>query len=254
MVCTKRKVVEEVDQMKGVLLAGGYGTRLGELTQVTNKHLLGIFSQPMIYYPIRTLVRAGINEILIVTGREHMGDMMRVLGSGEQFKTNFTYKIQDEAKGIAHALLLAEGFCNADNIAVILGDNLFEDDFKKDVEEFEQLTQGAKVFLKEVTDPERFGVAEVEGNRIFAIVEKPKEPISNLAVTGLYFYDPMVFDVIKRQITSARGELEITDTNESYIDQGDLYFRELKGFWSDMGTYDSLLRSSIFCSKKKRGG
>jgi len=233
--------------MKGIVLAGGHGTRLGELTKVTNKHLLAVGMLPMMYYPIQTLINAGITDIMIVTGKEHMGDMMEVLGSGERFKANFTYKVQDFASGIASALLLAEGFTNGENLAVILGDNLFEDNFKRDVEEFDQLTQGAKVFLKEVADPKRFGVAEVLDKYIVSIEEKPQKPKSHLAVTGLYFYDPMVFDVIKRQIPSDRGELEITDTNESYISQGDLYYRILECFWSDMGTYESLLRSSIFC-------
>jgi len=227
--------------MKGILLAGGHGTRMGQLTQVTNKHLLAVGKYPMIFYPIRTLTTAGIYDIMVVTGREHMGDVLQTLGSGKEFGASFTFRVQDEASGIAHALLLAEAFANNDDIAVILGDNFFEDNFEKAVNDFRA---GAQIFIKEVPDPERFGVAEIDQGKVLSIVEKPKFPKSNLAVTGLYFYNFEVFDFIKEQEYSPRRELEITHTNQKYMDEGELEYTIVQGYWSDMGTPQSLLAAA----------
>jgi len=234
--------------MRGIILAGGKGTRLGMSTEVTNKHLLNVGIFPMIYYPLQTLITAGIQDILIVTGKEHMGDFLELLGGGSRFGVSFTFRVQEEVGGIAEALLLAESFANDESIAVVLGDNYFEDNFKKDVENF---NGGAKVFLKEVPDPERFGIANIEDNKIIKIVEKPNDPKSNLAITGFYIYDWNVFDYIKEQEYSLRKELEITDTNQKYLENEDLEFRVLKGFWSDMGTPLSLLKTSIFLANKE---
>lgn len=228
--------------MKGIILAGGTGSRLYPLTKVTNKHLLPVYDKPMIYYPLQTLVAAGIKDIMIVSGRGHVGHFLELLGSGKEFGVRLTYEIQEGAGGIAEALGLAESWAGTDNVAVILGDNIFQDDIRKDVESFEG---GAKIFLKEVTDAHRFGVAEVKGNRVLGIEEKPKKPKSNLAVTGLYLYDAGVFEVIKTLKPSGRGELEITDVNNAYIRRGAMEFAALKGFWSDAGTFESLLRASV---------
>jgi len=234
--------------MKGIILAGGRGTRLGMATEVTNKHLLCCGSFPMIYYPLQTLRSAEIEDILIVTGAEHMGDFMELLGGGSRFGVNFIYRVQESPGGIAEALLLGESFANDESIAVILGDNYFEDIFAKDVEDF---CGGAKIFLKEVPDPERFGIADIKKNKIIKITEKPQKPKSNLAVTGFYLYDWNVFDYIKEQEYSLRRELEISDTNNKYLENGDLDYRILKGFWSDMGTPNSLLKTSIFLANKE---
>lgn len=228
--------------MKGIILAGGTGSRLYPLTKVTNKHLLPVYDKPMIYYPLQTLIAAGIKDIMIVSGRGHVGHFLELLGSGKEFGVRLTYEIQEGAGGIAEALGLAESWAGTDNVAVILGDNIFQDDIRKDVESFEG---GAKIFLKEVTDAHRFGVAEVKGNRVLGIEEKPKKPKSNLAVTGLYLYDAGVFEVIKTLKPSGRGELEITDVNNAYIRRGAMEFSVLKGFWSDAGTFESLLRASV---------
>jgi len=227
--------------MKGVILAGGKGTRLGESTRVTNKHLLPVYDKPMIFYPINTLKNAGIKKILIITGPEHMGDFLELLGSGKDFSLDFTYKVQDEALGIAHALSLAEDFACGEDIVIILGDNIIQDDISEHVQNF---TAGAKIFLKEVPDPNRFGVAETKDNKIVAIEEKPQSPKSNLAVIGLYIYDNQVFDIIKTLKPSARGEYEITDVNNAYIQNSSMSFAILKGFWSDAGTKESLLKAS----------
>ncbi len=235
--------------MHGIILAGGKGTRLGSCCEVTNKHLLGVYNKPMIFYPLQTLINAGIEDILIVTGKEHMGQMLELLGSGKKFGVAFSFRVQDSSGGIAEALLLAEFFANEDNIAVILGDNYFEDSLKEDIGDFKA---GAKVFLKEVPDPERFGVAEIGNGKIIKIVEKPVKPRSNLAVTGLYLYDWRVFDFIKEQEYSSRGELEITHTNQRYLEDGNLEYRVLGGFWSDMGTPQTLLLTSIFIANKKK--
>ncbi len=228
--------------MKGVILAGGTGSRLMPLTKVTNKHLLPVGDKPMIYYPIERLVGAGIEELLIVTGVEHMGDVVGLLGSGRDFGCRFTYKVQDEAGGIAQALGLAENFAGGDRIAVILGDNIFEDALKADAEQFANQASGARILLKEVPDPQRFGVAEVTGGRVVGIEEKPASPKSAMAVTGVYFYDADVFEIVRTLEPSGRGELEITDVNNAYVARGDLTFGVLDGWWSDAGTFESLAR------------
>lgn len=226
--------------MKGIVLAGGTGSRLMPLTKVTNKHLLPVGRKPMIYYPVEKLTRAGIGEILIVTGVEHMGDVVGLLGSGKDFGAKFTYKVQDEAGGIAQALGLAENFAGGSQMAVILGDNMFQDSLKDEVASFARQGKGARVLLKEVPDPQRFGVAEIEREKVVRIVEKPKQPKSNLAVTGIYFYDGGVFDIIKTLKPSGRGELEITDVNNAYLSAGTLSHGFLRGWWSDAGTFESL--------------
>ena len=239
--------------MKGIILAGGLGTRLYPLTAVSNKHLLPVFSLPMIYYPIQTLVEAGIRDILIVTGGNHAGEFLRLLGNGHQFglkHINYTY--QEGEGGIAHALGLAEHFADGDKIVVMLGDNVIEKKIKKYVEKFKKQPDGAKVLLKEVADPERFGVAEVRGDKILSIEEKPKKPKSRYIVTGIYMFDGHVFDIIKTLKPSRRGELEITDVNNSYIKRGKLTFDILDGWWTDCGTFDSLLKASNLVAKGKR--
>ena len=226
--------------IRGVVLAGGTGSRLRPLTKVTNKHLLPVGKKPMIYYPIEKLLGCGIEEILIVTGVEHMGDVVTLLGSGKEFNCRFTYKVQDEAGGIAQALALAENFTRCEPMAVILGDNIFETGLKNYTEEFRKQKKGARILLKEVSDPQRFGVATVSDNKITGIEEKPAKPKSNLAVTGIYFYDHQVFDIIRRLKPSKRGELEISDVNNAYIEKGMLEYDILEGWWSDAGTFESL--------------
>lgn len=223
--------------MKGIVLAGGTGSRLFPLTKVTNKHLLPIGTKPMIYYPIEKLIEAGMDEILIVTGTEHMGDVVGLLGSGVEFNCRFTYKVQDQAGGIAQALGLAENFCGGDSMTVILGDNIFEASLAKAAQSWNGT--GAKILIKEVQDPQRYGVAELDGDRIIGIEEKPKNPKSNYCVTGIYMYDGGVFDVIKTLKPSGRGELEITDVNNHYISQGIMGYDMLDGWWTDAGTPDS---------------
>ncbi|ORX22214.1 spore coat protein [Thermoanaerobacterium sp. PSU-2] len=230
--------------MKGVILAGGTGSRLFPLTKVTNKHLLPVGKYPMIYYPIYRLIEAGITEILIVTGKEHMGSVVNLLGSGYELGVEFTYKIQDQPGGIAQALGLAEHFVNGDKCVVILGDNIFEDNINSFVSSFKKQEKGAKVLLKEVLDPERFGVAELKGDKIISIEEKPKNPKSNYCVTGIYMYDSRVFDIIKKLKPSGRGELEITDVNNAYIKDGTLTYDILEGSWTDAGTFESLKRAN----------
>ncbi len=228
--------------MKGIVLAGGTGSRLFPLTKVTNKHLLPVGKKPMIYYPIEKFIDAGIKEILIVTGVEHMGDVVGLLGSGKDFNCRFTYRVQDEAGGIAQALALAEHFVHGDSCSVILGDNIFEDSIKEDVIAFEKQKLGSRIMLKEVEDPQRFGVAELKGDKVVGIEEKPKNPKSNWAVTGIYFYDSSVFEIIKTLKPSGRGELEITDVNNHYIHKNALTYGKFKGWWSDAGTFESLSR------------
>jgi glucose-1-phosphate thymidylyltransferase len=230
--------------MKGVILAGGTGSRLFPLTKVTNKHLLPVGRKPMIYHPIEKLVQAGITEILIVTGIEHMGDIVSLLGSGREFGCQFTYKVQDEAGGIAQALGLAENFAHGDKIVVVLGDNVFQDNLTLFVKAFNKQARGAKVLLKEVPDPQRFGVAELKGEKVVGIEEKPKKPKSNYAVTGIYMYDGNVFELVRKLRPSRRGELEITDVNNAYIERNSLTFNLLNGWWSDAGTFASLERAS----------
>lgn len=228
--------------MKGIILAGGTGSRLYPLTKVTNKHLLPVYDKPMICYPLNTLIDAGINDILIVSGRGHVGHFLELLGSGSEWGVRLSYEIQEGAGGIAQALGLAERWAGSDAVTVILGDNIFEDSVKAAVQSF---TGGARVFLKEVPDARRFGVAEVSGNRIVGIEEKPLNPKTRLAVTGLYMYDYGVFRIIKGLKPSGRGELEITDVNNAYIQKDAMTFSLLSGFWSDAGTFDSLLRASL---------
>ncbi|MBC7086775.1 MAG: NTP transferase domain-containing protein [Methanomethylovorans sp.] len=234
--------------MKGVILAGGTGSRLYPLTKVTNKHLLPVYDKPMIYYPLQTLIDAGIKDIMIVSGRGHAGHFLELLGSGAEFGVKFTYEIQDHAGGIAQALGLADDFADNDNITVILGDNIFQDNIKDAVQSFES---GAHIFLKSVPDAHRFGVAEVDVNngRVLGIEEKPAKPKSDLAVTGLYIYSNDVFDIIKTLKPSGRGELEITDVNNHYIRMDKMKFTMLKGYWSDAGTFESLLRASLMVRK-----
>ena len=233
--------------MKGIILAGGLGTRLGLLTRITNKHLLPIYNKPMILYPLSTLIKTGIKNILIISGPEHSGHFLRLLGSGKEFGVKLTYEIQETAGGIAQALSLAEDFADGGSVAVILGDNIYEDDFESHVTLFKG---GAKLFLKEVKDASRFGVAELKDNKVIGIEEKPKMPKSNYAVTGLYIYDNKVFDIIRTLKPSSRGELEITDVNNAYIKEGKCSFSVVPGFWSDAGTFDSLFRASEFMHKK----
>lgn len=231
--------------MKGIVLAGGTGSRLFPLTKVTNKHLLPVYDRPMVFYPIQTLVDAGINDILLVTGGRNAGDFLRLLGNGKQFglkHLNYTY--QEGEGGIADALSLAEHFADGEKICVVLGDNIIERSIRHAVEEFREQESGAKILLKEVGDAQRFGVAEVRDGRVVGIEEKPKEPKSNLAVTGIYMYDGSVFDKINRLTPSQRGELEITDVNNMYIADGTLTYAYLDGWWTDAGTFSSLLRAS----------
>ncbi len=233
--------------MKGIILAGGKGTRLMPLTKITNKHLLPIFNRPMVEYPLQTLLRAGIKEILIISGREHAGDFVEYLGSGKDYGAKFSYKVQDEAGGIAQALLLAEDFADSKPVTVILGDNIFEDNISKSAINFRK---GARIFIKKVSDPERFGVAVIDKKRVVKILEKPEKSPSPHAVTGLYQYDGNVFKIIKRLKPSARGELEITDVNNAYIKRGELKAEVIGGFWSDAGTFDSLARSVSWAMRK----
>jgi glucose-1-phosphate thymidylyltransferase len=231
-------------ELKGVVLAGGTGSRLLPLTKVTNKHLLAVGRKPMIYYPIEKLLSAGIKDILIVTGIEHMGDVVNLLGSGREFGCRFTYKVQDQAGGIAQAIGLARNFVGSDRFAVILGDNIFQADIKSYADKFMAQKQGARVLLKEVEDPERFGIAEVADDKVLNIEEKPEKPKSNYAITGIYFYDSNVFDMIKTLKPSDRGELEVTDINNLYIDKGTLEYNLLDGWWTDAGTFESLQRAN----------
>lgn len=235
--------------MKGVILAGGTGSRLYPLTKVTNKHLLPVYDKPMIYYPLQTLIDAGLDEIMIVSGRGHAGHFLELLGSGSEFGVHLTYEIQEKAGGIAQALGLAEDFADEDNVAVILGDNIFQDNVHDTVQSFES---GARIFLKEVPDASRFGVAELKGNRIASIEEKPASPKSNYAVTGLYLYDNNVFEKIRTLKPSGRGELEITDANNDYIRQGAMSYSLLEGYWSDAGTFESLLRAGMMVQEYRK--
>ncbi len=230
--------------MKGVILAGGTGSRLFPLTKVTNKHLLPVGKYPMIYHPVFKLKEAGIDEILIVTGADHMGDVVNLLGSGKDMGVRFTYKVQDEAGGIAQALGLAEHFVGNDKCVVILGDNIFRKDVSEFVDNFRKQERGAKVLIKSVNDPHRFGVADVLDDRIVSIEEKPKNPKSSFAVTGIYMYDSDVFNIIKTLKPSGRGELEITDVNNEYIRRGTMTYDILDSWWTDAGTFESLIRAN----------
>ena len=231
--------------MKGVILAGGLGTRLYPLTKVTNKHLLPVYDKPMIYYPIQTLINAGIHDILIVTGGNNAGDFLKLLGNGKEFglkHINYTY--QEGEGGIAEALRLAEFFASGEKICVVLGDNLIEKNIRKAVENFRRQKEGARILLKEVPDPQRFGVPELSGDRIVLIEEKPKKPKSQYAVIGIYLFDQEVFDIIKTLKPSDRGELEITDVNNRHIEKGLMAWDILEGWWTDAGTFESLLRAN----------
>jgi len=234
--------------MKGVILAGGTGSRLYPLTKVTNKHLLPVGKYPMIYHPIYKLLQANIHEILIVTGKEHMGSVVNHLGNGREFGSEFTYKVQDEAGGIAQALGLAEAFIGKDLFTVILGDNVFNDHIGSYVEHFTYQSKGAKILIKEVPDPERYGVPELRNDRIISIEEKPKIPKSTYAVTGIYMYDSRVFDIIKTLKPSGRGELEITDVNNKYLENNELTYDVLQGWWTDAGTHGSLAKANQLAS------
>jgi glucose-1-phosphate thymidylyltransferase len=236
--------------MKGVVLAGGTGSRLSPLTKITNKHLLPVYDKPMIYYPIETLVDAGIHEILVVTGGRNSGDFLRLLGNGKQFGAHLNYTYQEGEGGIAEALGLAEHFAHGDSICVILGDNIVECSIRGAVDAFKRRYSGARVLLKEVPDAERFGVAEIRGDRIIGIEEKPARPKSQYAVTGIYMYDATVFDKVHTCSPSSRGELEITDVNNAYIAEGTMSFSFLEGWWTDAGTFDSLLRAATLVSEK----
>jgi glucose-1-phosphate thymidylyltransferase len=231
--------------MKGVVLAGGTGSRLFPLTKITNKHLLPIYDKPMIFYPIQTLVDAGIREILLVTGGRNSGDFLRLLANGREFGLkHIDYTYQEGEGGIADALGLAEHFADGDKICVILGDNIIERTIREAVDDFKKQEKGAKILLKEVTDAERFGVAELRDGRIVGIEEKPKKPKSNHAVTGVYMYDGTVFEKVRKLVPSRRGELEITDVNNAYIREGSMTYAYLDGWWTDAGTFESLLRAA----------
>jgi len=234
--------------MKGILLCGGFGTRLLPMTRVTNKHLLPVYDQPVIHYPIRTLVEAGIDQIMIVTGGESPGHFLQLLGNGKHLGvTELNYTYQDKVGGIAHALALARDFANSDAICVMLGDNITDASLKQDVESFKS---GAKIFVQEVPDPERYGVLRLEGNSLIEIMEKPKNPPTNLAVTGIYMYDPEVWDILPTLKPSMRGELEITDVNNYYIQKGKMKWTLLNGWWIDAGTHDALLEASNYMAGK----
>ena len=239
--------------MKGVILAGGLGKRLYPLTAVTNKHLLSIYNHPMVYYPIQTLVDAGIKDILLVTGGNNAGDFLRLLGSGKEFGLkHIEYTYQKGEGGIADALRLAEDFADSGKIVVILGDNIIERPIKKYVQKFVRQKEGARLLIKKVPDPERFGVVEFKNGKISKITEKPKKPETEYIVTGIYMYDAKVFDIIKTLKPSKRGELEITDVNNRYIEWNQLHYDILPGFWTDSGTFDSLLRANNLVARKCR--
>jgi glucose-1-phosphate thymidylyltransferase len=238
------------DHVKGIILAGGTGSRLFPLTKITNKHLLPIFDKPMIYYPLQTLVGAGIKDILLVTGGRNSGDFLRLLANGKEFglaHLNYTY--QEGEGGIADALALAEHFADGEKICVILGDNIIEGSIAEAVHAFEKQERGARILLKEVHDAGRFGVAEMQGDHIVGIEEKPANPKSNYAVTGIYMFDGTVFEKVRNLKPSGRGELEITDVNNAYIREGTMTYSFLDGWWTDAGTFESLLRAANLVAK-----
>nr|WP_150959429.1 sugar phosphate nucleotidyltransferase [Aneurinibacillus sp. XH2] len=245
--------------MKGVILAGGTGSRLYPLTKITNKHLLPVGKYPMIFHSIYKLKQAGIQDILIVTGKDHMGDVVNLLGSGKELGVSFTYKVQDEPGGIAQALGLAEQFIGEDKLVVVLGDNIFSENINLHVESFKKQPSGAKILITNVPDPHRYGVPELKNGKIVAIEEKPENPKSSFAVTGIYMFDSKVFEIIRSLKPSARGELEITDVNNAYIQQNKLTYEILQGWWTDAGTHESFAKANMlannivyseeFCSK-----
>lgn len=241
--------------MKGIVLAGGMGTRLNPLTKVTNKHLLPVYDKPMVYYPIETLVRAGIRDILLVTGGNNAGDFLKLLGNGKEFGlSHLDYVYQEGHGGIAEALGLASYYASGQSVTVILGDNIIEDDITPFVESFRRQGKGAKILLKEVPDPQRFGVPILDGDKVTGIVEKPKDPPSHYAVIGIYMYDSNVFEIIPTLKPSGRGELEITDVNNAYIRRGEMTYDVLSGWWTDAGTFESLFRANRLVAGKARGG
>jgi glucose-1-phosphate thymidylyltransferase len=234
--------------MKGIILSGGSATRLRPCTKVTSKQLLPVYNRPMIYYPLNTLIKAGIKDILIIVAPEQAGHYLNLLGSGRNFGVKFTYEIQDKPEGLAQAFIIGERFIDDDNVCMILGDNIFEDDFSDDIKNF---SKGAKIFAKEVKDPQRFGVVEFDkNNKAVSIEEKPENPKSNYCVTGLYVYDNRVVDIAKNLKPSNRGELEITDVNKHYLSEGNLNVAMVKGAWIDAGTFDSLLEAQILAKEK----
>ncbi len=237
--------------MRGIILSGGSGTRLRPLTKITSKQLLPIYNRPMIYYPLNTLIKAGIKEILIIVAPERAGDYLNLLGSGKDFGVKFTYEIQDKPEGLAQAFIIAENFIDNEDVAMILGDNIFEDDFSEEIKNFRS---GAKIFAKKVNDPERFGVVKL-GKDLKAekIIEKPKEKISDLAVTGLYVFDNRVVEIARNMKPSERGELEITDVNNWYLEKGELEVAIVNGEWLDAGTFDSLLKAQNIAKEKLAG-
>jgi len=238
--------------MKGIVLAGGKGTRLMPLTKVVNKNILPVYNKPLIYYPILTLKGAGIKDILIISGPGHAGQFLDLLGSGKELGVDLSYDIQEEPKGIAHGLAIAEDFADNGQVALILGDNIFEDSLKKAVDDFKKQAKGAKIIIKRVADPERFGVVKFnkKGDKIAKIIEKPKRPPSNWMVTGFYLYDNRVFDIIRGLKPSVRGEYEITDLNNFYVKEGTMGYQKARGKWLDAGTFDSLLEANIFVAKR----
>ena len=241
--------------LKGVVLAGGLGKRLRPLTKITNKHLLPIFNLPMVYYPIEILVEAGIRDILIVTGGNHAGEFLRLLGNGHQFGLkHIDYTYQEGEGGIAEALGLTEHFAEGKKIVVILGDNIIEKSIKEYVDKFKVQKQGARILVKEAQDPQRFGVVEFKDDKIISIEEKPKSPKTNYAVTGIYMYDAQVFDIIKTLKPSRRNELEITDVNNAYLKRNQLYYDILDGWWTDAGNFESLLRANNLVAEKFQQG
>ncbi len=234
--------------MKGIILAGGNATRLRPCTKITSKQLLPVYNRPMIYYPLNTLIKAGIKDILIIVAPDFAGNFLNLLGSGSEFGVRFTYEVQEKPRGLADAFIIGENFIGDDNVTMILGDNIFEDDFADDIKNFKS---GGKVFAKKVTDPERFGVVEFDGgNKAISIEEKPKKPKSNFAVTGLYVYDPRVVEAAKNAKPSERGEIEITDLHNYYLNLGELDVAMVKNAWLDAGTFDSLLEAQILAKKK----
>lgn len=234
--------------MRGIILSGGSGTRLRPLTKITSKQLLPVYNRPMIYYPLNTLIKAGIKEILIIVAPERAGDYLNLLGSGKKFGVKFTYEIQDKPEGLAQAFIIGENFIDSEDVVMILGDNIFEDDFSEEIKSF---AGGAKIFAKKVDDPERFGVVKFNSEmKAEKIVEKPQEYLSDYAVTGLYIYDKRVIDLAKTMKASARGELEITDVNNWFLEKGELAVAEVNGEWLDAGTFDSLLKAQNFAKEK----
>ncbi len=235
--------------MKGILICGGSGTRLRPLTEITNKSLLPVYDKPLVLYPLQTMIDAGIEDIIVITGTEHMDQMASFLGNRTELNCRFSYKVQDEPKGIAHALGMAEEFCDGDDVCAILGDNIYFDDLSEHINSFQK---GGHIFLKEVSDPERFGVAELEGERVISIEEKPLKPKSNLAQTGCYIYDSRCFEVIRNLKPSERGELEITDVTKWYMEQEELTASTLQDDWIDAGTFESLHRAAKEVRARKK--